>query len=128
MNKSLQRASRHQVLVEQVANQAMVEELSLESGLPRSITGHMMMGRSLRHSLYLPQVMRWRALHKEDQAKVAEHLKRAVPGLSTPKPGSPATAVLRSLSKRLALHLQQLPEVLSGPSMLAQTYLAAPNH
>ena len=66
MDKSLPRASRHQVLAEQVANQAMVEELSLESGLLRSIIGRMMMGRSLRHYFYLPQVMLWRAFHKAD--------------------------------------------------------------
>lgn len=76
MDKSLRRASRHQVLVELVANQAMAEELSLESGLLRLITGHMMMSRSLKHSLYLPQVILWRALHEADQAKVAEHLTR----------------------------------------------------
>lgn len=110
----------------------MAEELSLESGLLRLITGHMMMSRSLKHSLYLPQVILWRALHEADQAKVAEHLTRLVPLfktpiLSTPEPGSPANAVLRSHPYRLALLLQQLLEVLSGSSTLAQTSLAALN-
>ena len=83
----------------------MVEELSLESGLLQLTTGHMMTGRSLKHSSYLPPVILWQALDKADQAKAAEHPMLQMLGLSTPELDSPANNVLPSYSYRLVLLL-----------------------